>query len=471
MHNLFFFTSFHHRTIIMERTMKRLISLLVISAFSLPLLSAQQKEMPVDRAKLAAEVKADFVLCWNAYKKYAWGHDGLRPLSKSFYDWYKVPLYLTPLDALDTMILMGLREEADSTKAFLLKNLSFDQDIYVKNFEITIRALGGLLSSYQLTGEEKFLLLAQDLGDRLLKAFNSPTGMPYVDVNLRTGATRGKKTNPGEIGTLLVEFGTLSMLTGNPKYYNTAKYALLQLYERRSDIGLVGTWIDCETGEWLDPDSHLSACIDSYYEYLVKCARLFDDKDCLVMWQTHYPALNKYLLDSTATGLWYGHADMKTGKRTKRHFGALDAYFPAVLVLAGDYGRAARLQEACLAMWKRHGIEPETFDYVKMEAVSPRFFLNPEIIESAYYLYQYTRDERYVRMGKIFYDSLKTYCRTESGYAELKSVLTKEKSDRMESYFMAETLKYLYLLFAPRETLDFQSVIFNTEAHPIRRTW
>ena len=74
-------------------------------------------------------------------------------------------------------------------------------------------------------------------------------------------------------------------------------------------------------------------------------------------------------------------------------------------------------------------------------------------------------------MGKVFLDSLKAYCRVDGGYAEIKSVITKEKSDRMESYFLAETLKYLYLLFAPPETLDFDKVIFNTEAHPIRRTW
>jgi mannosidase alpha-like ER degradation enhancer 2 len=460
------------RSIHQGDTMARIIAFCLLLLVGLQThATAGPDSSPLDRAALADSVRADFLLCWNAYKRYAWGHDGLRPLSKSHYDWYAVPLYLTPLDALDTMILMGLKEEADSTRSFLTRNLSFDHDIYVKNFEITIRALGGLLSCYQLTADEKLLKLAQDLGDRLLKAFVSPTGMPYMDVNLKTGATRGTKTNPGEVGTLLVEFGTLSMLTGNPKYYNTAKYAFLQPYERRSPLGLVGTWIDCETGQWLDPDSHVSACIDSYYEYMVKCALLFDDQDCQTMWDSSARALNTYLLDSTATGFWYGHADMNTGKRTKTLFGALDAYLPAVLALAGDLPRAARLQASCLAMWNRHGIEPETFDYAKMHAASPRFFLNPEIIESAYYLHQFTGDDRYIQMGKVFYDSLRTYCRTPSGYAELKSVITKEKSDRMESYFMAETLKYLYLLFAPPQALNFRKVIFNTEAHPILRTW
>jgi mannosidase alpha-like ER degradation enhancer 2 len=41
----------------------------------------------------------------------------------------------------------------------------------------------------------------------------------------------------------------------------------------------------------------------------------------------------------------------------------------------------------------------------------------------------------------------------------------------MPSYFLTETLKYLYLLFAPDETLDLKQVVLNTEAHPLRRTW
>jgi hypothetical protein len=378
---------------------------------------------------------------------------------------------MTAVDALDTMILMGFTEEADSTREFLARNLSFDKNIYVKNFEITIRLLGGLISSYQLTGDKRLLALADDLGTRLLPAFKSPTGMPYVDVNLKTGEVRGTISNPAEIGTLLVEFGTLSMLTGKPIYYNTVKYALLRLYEARSEIDLVGQSIDITSGTWTNTSSHISAAIDSYYEYVLKCSLLFDDSDCATMWQTSIKAIQAHLADSTATGLWYGHTDMNTGVRSKKVFGALDAFFPAVLALSGDLDRAARLQASCFKMWNRHGIEPERFNYGTMQVESPPYYLNPEIMESAYYLYHYTQDSLYLRMGKTMFDSLTTYCRTPAGYCELRSVITKEKSDRMESYFLAETLKYLYLLFAPPETLDFGSVIFNTEAHPIRKTW
>ena len=112
-----------------------------------------------------------------------------------------------------------------------------------------------------------------------------------------------------------------------------------------------------------------------------------------------------------------------------------------------------------------------TYDYAAGTAVSPQYFLNPEIFESTYYLYRATRDPRYRAMGREMFEDLKRSCRTAGGYAELTSVVTKQKMDRMETYFLAETLKYLYLLFAPPETLDFERTIFNTEAHPLRKTW
>ena len=420
---------------------------------------------------MAIRVRQQFLHAWNGYSQYAWGHDELRPLSKTPRDWYGTSLYMTPVDGLDTMILMGLHDQADQARALIDQKLSFDQDIYVKNFEITIRMLGGLLSSYQLTGDKRLLELADDLGKRLLPAFNSPTGMPYVFVNLKTGAVRGAITNPAEAGTLLLEFGTLSKLTGKPVYYEKAKRALVEVYNRRSVIGLVGTSINVETGKWTNPDSHISGMIDSYYEYLLKASILFDDKDCERMWKESLAALNKYVADNTSTGLWYGHVNMNTGARTATHFGALDAFFPAVLALSGDLPQAEKLMDSCYKMWTTFGIEPEEFDYATMKVTEPGYELRPEIIESTYYLYFFTHDPRYLDMGQTYYDDLVKYCRTDAGFAALRNVETKEKKDAMESFFFAETLKYLYLIYAPSSTLDLHKVVFNTEAHPLRRTW
>lgn len=423
----------------------------------------------IDRADLAGRVRAEFLFCWRAYEKHAWGHDELRPLSRSPRDWYGTPLLMTPVDSLDTMVLMGLDGEAAKARELIARELSFDRDVPVKNFEVTIRLLGGLLSSYQLTKDERLLRLASDLGRRLLPAFDSPTRMPYMYVNLKTGRTSGSKSNPAEIGTLLLEFGTLSELTKDPVFFAKAKAALVALFERRSKIGLVGEEIDVETGEWLSRASHVRGGIDSYYEYLLKASILFHDEDCARMWRASALALNRHVADHAATGLWYGQVDRETGRRLSTDFGALDAFLPAVLALGGDLRRAKRLEDSCFRMWELHGIEPETLDYTAMKATDAAYPLRPEIIESAYYLYRYTRDPKYLEMGKTFFEDLQKYCRTEDGYTVLKSVVTKEKGDLMPSYFLAETLKYLYLLFSPDDAVDFDHVVFNTEAHPLRR--
>jgi mannosidase alpha-like ER degradation enhancer 2 len=293
--------------------------------------------------------------------------------------------------------------------------------------------------------------------------------MPYRYVNLQTGKIRDSLNNPAEIGTALLEFGTLSRLTGDPGYYQMAKRALVELFIRRSSIGLVGTWINVETGEWTNRSSHIGGAIDSYYEYLLKAWLLFEDAECKAMWDESVAAVHRYLADTTHGGLWYGIAEMETGVRTATVFGSLESFFPAALCLAGDVERAARLQESCFRMWNLHGIEPERIDYATMTVKDGRYFLRPEIIESAYYLYHYTRDRKYQEMGETFFRSLVRYCKTDAGYAYLQNVTTKEKADGMESFFFAETMKYLYLLFAPQETLPFESVVFTTEAHPLRR--
>jgi mannosidase alpha-like ER degradation enhancer 2 len=217
-------------------------------------------------------------------------------------------------------------------------------------------------------------------------------------------------------------------------------------------------------------------------------------------------AINRYLRDETKgrmkPELWYGHADMNTGQRTAPTYGALDAFFPAVLAMSGDLNRASLLQESSYKMWMKHGIEPEEYNYQTGQVVSPGYPLRPEIVESTYYLYHYsvlgartsrpqssrTRPSQtaqvpplnesgkkldpdyYQRMGAMMFQDFVKYCRTEEGYAALKSVVTKEKTDSMQSFLFAETLKYFYLLFAPPKTLDFDRVVFNTEAHPVRRT-
>lgn len=448
----------------------RATALLLLTLLSLaPSVLARERWTPEDRLNMAARVRAAILDSWSAYKKQAWTHDELKPVSGTPHDWHAQSLLMTPVDSLDTLLLIGAQSEADEAHKLIVETLSFDHDISVKNFEITIRILGGLLSAYEMTGDERLLRLADDLGTRLLPVFESPTGLPYMYVNLKTGKTSGVRTNPAEIGTLFLEFGTLSRHTKKPVYYDKAKRALVELYNRRSKLGLVGEEIDVETGKWVSAASHVGGGIDSYYEYLLKGWLLFGDEDCRAMWRDSIRALNRHLADEARSGLWYGQADMNTGKRTASEFGGLHAFLPAVLALGGDVPRARRLQESCLKMWNVAGLEPEVLDYRTMKIVHPGYPLRPEIMESAYTLYVKTKDPRYLDMGRTFFDSLARHTRAGSAFTTLKNVETKEQGDLMPSYFLAETLKYLYLLYAPPETLRFDSMVFNTEAHPFRK--
>jgi hypothetical protein len=241
------------------------------------------------------------------------------------------------------------------------------------------------------------------------------------------------------------------------------------LYALRSPIDLTAEGVNVETGAVTNPTTHISGCIDSYLEYMLKGIIAFNDTDLKAMWPPTITAVNKYLTDTAGGGLWYGHADMYTGVRTETAYGALDAFFAGTLAMNNDLKKAEALQESNFKMWMLHGIEPEAMDYSKMEVTYGPYILRPENIESAYYLYHYTHDEKYLMMGKTMFDNIVKYCRTQDAYAAIKDVRTMEKRDYMESFFFAETLKYAYLLFDDSGKLNFDKVIFNTEAHPYKR--
>lgn len=431
-----------------------------------------QNSLSAFRHAEADSVRQAFLFAWNNYVNYAWGHDALMPLTHQPHDWYGAghSLEMTPLDGYDSMILLGLKLQADSAKTLILDSLNLNQDISVSNFETTIRLLGGLLSAYELDGDRRFLSKAQDLARRLIVAFHSPTGMPYRFVNLKTGKTSGAQSNPAEIGTMILEYGTLSRLTGDSTYYKTAKRALVALYNHRNPhTGLVGSWIDVNTGRWLNPESSISGGTDSYYEYLLKGWKLFGDPDLKRMWDSSLLAINTHLADSSHNGFWYGHANMDTGRINKTRYGALDAFFAACLVLAGDTAHARKLQASNYRMWTLAGLEPEVLDYSSMKILDPYYDLRPENLESCYYLYRSTHDPRYLYMGRDMFQSIVKNCRTAYGFAAIKDVRNMTPDNSMESYFFAETLKYAYLIFAPDSTLHFNHIIFNTEAHPLKR--
>ncbi|MEP6616180.1 MAG: glycoside hydrolase family 47 protein [Ginsengibacter sp.] len=424
---------------------------------------------PQMKSEMMEKVRAAAQHGWEGYKKYAWGADDLKPLTKEPRVWYKKSMLMTPVDAFDTFVLLGLKQEAQEAKQLILSELNFDSDQEVQVFEITIRLLGGLLAAYESEGDKKFLTLAVDLGNRLMPCFGTATGMPYRYVNLRSGKTRDSASNPAEIGTLMLEFGKLSAVTHDQKYYNAAKKAILAVYNRRSKIGLVGEIIDVNTGKWISTQSHISGYIDSYYEYLFKSWKLFGDADFKTAWDHSAAAIRKYIIAKQPEGWFCRHVDMNSGIESQPLYGALDAFIAGLMAYSGDVTTGIQMQKANYYMWTRYNMEPEEFNYKTGKVNDSSYSLRPENLESCFYLYRKTRNPEYLWMGKRMVDDILTHCYTESGFASLKSITTFEKRNSMESFLFGETFKYAFLIFAPDNKLNLEKVVLTTEAHAFSR--
>ncbi len=415
---------------------------------------------------LAIRVRHDTKRSWDAYRNYAWPLDVLLPMSKTGRNWYEKSLHISPIDAFSTLVVTGLTADADEVLAYVADSISFDKDFEAKVFEVNIRILGGLVSMYQLSGDERILEKAIDFGDRLLPAFQSETGIPYYWVNLQSGAVRGSRVNVAEAGTYLLEMGMLSYFSGDPVYYQAAKRATMAIFDRRSDIGLVGEVIDVETGVWINTTSHICAGIDSYFEYLYKGWLLFGDPELKSMWEKSIGAVLNYIPEEKEGRTWYGRVDMHTGERSSSVITLWDAFMPALLAVSGHMEEAAALQETWDWLWNKHGLEPMIYDYAADSIINPQYDLNPEIIESAWYLWELTEDPKYMKMLKGYYADLLEFCATDEAFTASANVITKEKRDYMATYFLAETLKYFYLAFADQDMYNLETVVFSTEAHP-----
>ena len=440
------------------------LSCLGVEAQSKPAFTAGMK------TEMLTKVKAAASHAWAGYMAHAWKMDDLEPLTKKGKNWYKQSMLMTPVDAFDSFVMMGLTEEAEQAKDLLFTAVHYNIDNEVQVFEVTIRVLAGLITAYEKEGNPVFLKLAKDLGDRMMPAFNTPTGMPYRYVHLQTGKLRDSINNPAEVGTLMMEFGQLSRHTGDPKYYQAAKKAIMAIFHKRGNTGMVGENINVLTGKWTSTRSHISGYIDSYYEYLYKSYLLFGDKDFKTAFDIHNKAIKKYLRVKTPKGTFMRVVDMNSGKQLATTYGALDAFYAGLCAFAGDVKSAKPIQEANYYMWTRFGLEPEEFDFSNDSIRSAYYILRPENLESCFYLYRKTKEDKYLWMGKRMVEDILQYCKTEDAFASLKNVTTKEKANSMQSFFFAETLKYAYLLFAEDKAFDLEKEVLNTEAHPFKIT-
>ncbi|GAB2266099.1 Alpha-mannosidase I mns4 [Dionaea muscipula] len=412
----------------------------------------------VEEAKLLRdEVREMFYHAYYGYMEHAFPLDELRPLSCEGED--SLGGYaLTLIDSLDTLALLGDAEQFSSSVEWIGKNLQFDINKTVSVFETTIRVLGGLLSAHLVasdyaTGmrvssyENQLLHLAEDLGRRMLPAFETPTGIPFGSVNLLLGVdeNESKITSTAGGGTLTLEFGILSRLTNDPVFEQVTKNAVRGLWARRSKLDLVGAHINVFTGEWTQKDAGIGTSIDSFYEYLLKAYLLFGDEEYLFIFKEAYQAAMRHLFADP----WYVEVNMDSATIVWPLFNSLQAFWPGLQVLAGDVDPAIRTHAAFFSVWRRYGFTPEGFNLATLSVQHGQksYPLRPELIESTYWLYKATRDPRYLDAGRDIVASLQYGARCPCGYCHITDVEDHKQEDHMESFFLAETVKYLWLLF------------------------
>ena len=436
---------------------------------------AQFPPMPPP-ARVAEQVRAEFVHAWEGYKRFAWGFDEVAPIAgkpKDFFiDWHSFGLSI--IEALDTLYIMQLDDELDACVKWLRSHLDFDVDGKVQMFEAVIRMVAGLIAGYYATGERFMLDGARDLADRLLPCFTkSPSGAPYRFANLKTGAVSDPQSNLAEIGSNILEFGDLSRLTGDPKYLNASMRAYQAVMRKRSALDLLGTNFDVEKGEFSGTDDVApDEPVDSFYEYLWGGWQMLGNAQTRDWYRLLTDAILKYKPQRIGGRLWFRTVDYFTGERTADTTSSeLAAFYAELVAKGGDRAIGEAFYDSWTAVLDKYGLIPEVIDYSNLAVVSPKYWMRPEYPNSSFDLWFLTHDEKYRVTAYRYFTALRQNCRTPYGYTVLNDVRTRPmtQADYFPAYAFSENFKYLYCMFAgSTDRFDGSAYYFNTEGKALR---
>lgn len=436
-----------------------------------------------------------FKSAWSAYKQYAWGHDEFHPISKTHSEWFQ--LGLTIVDGIDTAIIMGLKNEYEEAREWIKNDLVFTHDRDVNLFETTIRILGGLLSAYHLTGDNIFKEKAADIGSRMLPCFNSPSKVPYSDVNLLTGRAHAPRWGPdsstSEVTTIQLEFRDLSRITGEQKYEQAIETVSNHVHGLPKKNGLVPIFINANTGQFRSSATiTFGARGDSYYEYLLK-QWVQTGKTKNVYKEDYLEAvagMKSHLVRKSEPNKLTYIGELLSGRSFSPKMDHLVCFMPGTLALGYLNGMppdhlelAKELMETCYEMYKRMATKlspeivyfnqaPQSKDDLIVKPADAHNLLRPETVESLLYLRRITGDKKYQDWGWQIFQAFMKHTKVEgAGFSSInnvRSITNPGFRDKLESFFLAETLKYLYLLFEDSvELLPFDKFVFNTEGHPL----
>ena len=464
-----------------------------------------QPDLGMEEPDRVDAVRNAMAHAWHGYEKYAWGADELQPDSKQ--GKFGVlgglggfsGLGASIVDAMSTLHLMGFNEEFERAHAWIAENMTFDseQPQTISFFETTIRLLGGLMSAYDLSGSQLFLDKAEDLARRIAPAFNSSTGILTNGASLPFTAVSNSPDDVAlaECGSNLIEFGTLAARSGNETYRSLAESGMRFLHAKHPEQPLLGVTVNRMSGRIADAMVTIAAPVDSYFEYLLKYWVLTGKRDN--HWRDRWinatdTALDVLTVKANRTDGTPGYEFVGDipyrGANLSPVVTHLGCFYPGSVALGVISGAATgerrrrylsfaeNMMETCFQLYNMTttGLGADTamvdVDTSEITITGRSYLQRPEVVESLFYLWRATHNKRYREWGWKIFQAMERHGRKAAGYAGSGDVMSDPppSDDVQQSWFLAETLKYLYLLFSDDGFLSLDQWVFNTEAHPVR---
>ncbi|XXH00422.1 t-SNARE affecting a late Golgi compartment protein 2 [Hypoxylon texense] len=516
--------------------------------------NAAEKEL---RLRRLAAIEDSFKHSWNGYKKYAWGHDEIKPVTGK----HKDPFggwAATLVDTLDSLWLLGLKEDFElAVKACNDIDFSTTEARDINIFETTIRYLGGFLAAYELSEKQYPSLLskATEVADLVMSAFDTPNRMPITRFPWKEyvkGQPQRARSHVllAEIGSLGLELTKLSQLTNDMQYYDAAQRILDGLERDQKTTILPGMWpviVDAtkspikSTGDGFT----LGGMSDSTYEYLGKQYLLLGGAldQPRKMYEGFIEVAKKHLLRRALNPenlplLFFGDARVVTSPSGEKQVvttpiaqhltcfaGGMVGMAAKIFNRPSDLDVAEQLTDGCVWSYNAtiSGIGPEIFRFIPcdldmakddcqwseerwsgalrkywgqgtkgdemsdehvqriletrrlptgmVEVDDRRYILRPEAIESVFYMWRMTGNTKFMDQAWAMFEAVEKWTRSKYASAALDDVTLERPTqvDSMESFWLAETLKYFYLIFGDWELASLDEWVLNTEAHPLRR--
>ena len=466
------------------------------------------------------EVRQTMLDSWHSYEKYAWGYDVYHPIRQQGENMGQQPLGWMIVDSIDTLMIMDCKDEVDRARKWIKDDLDYKFDYEVNNFETTIRMLGGLLSAFHLSGnDDVYLDKAVGLANSLHGAYDSPSGIPYSSVNLKSGAGIKNHMDSGasstaEAATVQLELKYLAKLTGEVDWWEKAEKVMQALEANKPQDGLVPIYVNPDTGRYQGNLIRLGSRGDSYYEYLLKQYLQTSEEEPIYyeMYRESVEGVKKNLVRKSFPNelTFIGELERGIGGPFSPKMDHLVCFYGGLLAVGStnglsldeakqqkwwneeralDFRFGEELTYTCYKMYHDvmpTGLSPEIVVFnedttkehdFRIKPMDRHNLQRPETVESLFYLYRLTGDVKYRQWGYEIFQNFIKYTKVVNEHGEISfsslSDVTSLKQDgspkfkdNTESFWFAETLKYLYLLFDDENKIPLTEYVFNTEAHP-----